>query len=473
MPPMRKLLCALLLCSTLGAAGATPALASHGQLTYFEAPKELLNPRTRAATMAQLQRLGVRALRVQLYWRTVAPSPNSSQRPNFDATDPVVYNWSQYDPLLAEAQRLHWQVLLTVTSPVPRWATAGGRDRLGVTRPEPLQFERFMTAVGRHFGSQVGIFAIWNEPNHPRFLAPQFAANGTPASPRIYRGLYQAGYAGLKAGGISNPKVLMGETAPGGEERVRPHTGARSAVAPLTFLRGALCLDAHYRKSRSCERLPAFGYAHHAYANANGPLEHPSRPASVTIAVLSRLTRALDLAARAHAIPRLPVYLTEFGVQSKPNKFLGVPVGQQAEYDAISEHIAYSNPRVASFSQYLFKDDPLSGAGAAGGVGFQTGLEFVTGARKPLYFGFPVPLTVSKRGRGFSLWGLVRPATGATKLTVLVLPRHSRRYRKLRVVTTNSSGYWAMNSSTRGVSWRVQWRSPSGATFNGPPIRAY
>jgi hypothetical protein len=471
---MRKLLCALLMCSTVGALAATPALASHGELVYFEAPKELMNPRTRAATIAKLQALGVKALRVQLYWYSVAPGPNSSQRPNFNATDPAAYNWSQYDPLLAEAQRLHWQVLLTVTSPVPKWATAGHNDRFRVTRPDPQQFEQFMTAVARHFGSQVGVYGIWNEPNHFRFLRPQFNANGTPASPRIYRGLYQAAYAGLKAAGLTKPNVLMGETAPGGEERVKPHTGAQSAVAPIVFLREALCLNSRYQKSRSCEGLPATGYAHHAYANANGPLERPSRQTSVTISVLSRLTRALDLAARAHAIPRgLPVYLTEFGVQSKPNKYLGVPASQQAEFDAIAERIAYSNPRVASFSQYLLRDDPLSGSGAAGGVGFQTGLMYANGSRKPLYLGWPVQLVVSKRGRGFSLWGLVRPATGSTKLTVLVQPPHSRRWRKLKVVTTNGSGYWAFNSSTRGSSWRVQWRGPRGAAYNGPPIRAY
>ena len=45
---------------------------------------------------------------------------------------------------------------------------------------------------------------------------PQWNSNGTPASPRIYRGLYQAGYAGLQAAGIAHPKVLFGETAPTG-----------------------------------------------------------------------------------------------------------------------------------------------------------------------------------------------------------------------------------------------------------------
>ena len=99
----------------------------------------------------------------------------------------------------------------------------------------------------------------------------------------------------------------------------------------------------------------------------------------MTIGVLSRLTRALDLAAtRARACTsRLPIYLTEFGVQSKPNRFLGVSVAQQAEFDAIAEHIAWANPRVAAFSQYLLVDDPLGGKPGSsvngGTIGFQTG----------------------------------------------------------------------------------------------------
>jgi hypothetical protein len=79
----------------------------------------LLSPATRPHALAQLQHLGVKALRVELYWSDVAPSPTSATRPKFEATNPASYNWGQYDALLAEAQRLHWQVLLTVTSPVP------------------------------------------------------------------------------------------------------------------------------------------------------------------------------------------------------------------------------------------------------------------------------------------------------------------------------------------------------------------
>jgi Cellulase (glycosyl hydrolase family 5) len=478
MPRIRMLLCTLLVAMlAAGAAGVGEASASHGEVTYFEGSADLLSPATRPHVLVQLQSLGVKALRVELYWYNVAPSPTSATRPKFDATNPASYHWGQYDALLAEAQRLHWQVLLTVTSPVPRWATSNHKAPY-ITRPDDRDFQEFMTAVARHYGSEVSLYSIWNEPNHPAFLLPQFNSNGTPASPRIYRGLYQAGYAGLQAAGIAQPKVLFGETAPTGSDTVNVRReGLLHDVAPLAFLRGALCLNAHYTKSSSCGPLTTVGYAHHAYTQATSPYYVPPPADDVMIGALSRLTRALGLAARAHAFTTDPsIYLTEFGVQSKPNKYLGVSVAQQAEYDAISEHIAWSNPRVAAFSQYLLKDDPLGGkpgSSVSGGtIGFQTGLEYVNGSRKPLYFGFPVPLVVSKRGGGFSLWGLARPATGATTVTVLVELKGARHYRTLKTVSTNSQGYWGFNSSTRGARWRVRWKSPTGVKYEGPPIGA-
>jgi hypothetical protein len=230
-------------------------------------------------------------------------------------------------------------------------------------------------------------------------------------------------------------------------------------------------------RSGACGPLPAYGYGHHAYTKAVGPYYQPPGSDNVTIGVLSRLGRALDLAARAHAIPaHLPIYLTEFGVQSKPNKFIGLPVAQQAEYDAMAEKIAYTNSRVAAFSQYLLQDDPLSGPvsqSANGVVGFQTGLEYLGGRPKPLYAGFPVPLVVSRQGGGFSLWGLVRPTTGATRLTVLIQTRRSGPFRTLANVSTNSLGYWSLRSSRRGVAWRARWKAPTGTVYQGPPIRAY
>jgi hypothetical protein len=480
MPRLRSLSLALLACA-LGAlsTGAVAASASRGQTTYFEAGSSLFSS-SQQKVFTQMQTLGVKALRIELPWSAVAPGSTSASKPSFDATNPALYAWGAYGTAIAQAKALGWPVLLTITSPVPRWATSNHKAPY-ITRPDPKDFQEFMTAVGREFSTQVSLFSIWNEPNHPAFLLPQWNSNGTAASPRIYRGLYQAGYAGLQAAGLTHPKVLFGETAPTGYDTVNLHReGSRALlhdVAPLAFLRGALCLNSRYRPSGSCGKLQMSGYAHHAYTKAVSPHYVAPGADNVTIGALSRLSGALNKAAAAHAIPTgLPIYLTEFGIQSFPNRELGLPVATQAEYDAIAEKIAWGNSRVAAFSQYLLKDDPLGGAPGAsvsgGSVGFQTGLEYVNGQPKPLYYGWSLPLVVAKTHHGVSLWGLVRPAAKATKVTVLVRRKGSSAYRTLKTVSTDSRGYWSLSSSVQGLSWRAEWKSPTGHVYEGPPIRA-
>jgi len=470
--PLPRKLQLMFAVTALAALGpAAQAGASQGQQTFFEAPALLLNPSTRPATLATLQRLGVTSLRVELSWHAVAPRANSTRRPAFDATDPAAYNWSLYDPLIEAAHQRGWQILLTVTSPVPRWAEASPRPRSLAYRPSAREFGRFMTAVGRHYGSEVSLFSIWNEPNHHEFLEPQFNRNGSPASPAVYRALYQAGYAGLQASGIGSPKVLIGETAPEGETAPRvPVRGPRHNMAPLAFLRTMLCLSPHYHRVGRCARLAASGWGLHPYRSGASPYFVPSNRETVTIGSLSRMTRALDAAARAGALtPHLPLYITEFGVMSRPNPYQGVPVSQQAEYQAMAEQIAWRNARVASFSQYLLKDDPMRRRS----VGFQTGLEYYSGRAKPALAAFPVPMTVTRHGSRYALWGLVRPAGAATTATVEVRRRGSSRFMPLAEVHTDARGYWSLGSTVAGGAWRVRWTSPAGVRYTGPPIRAY
>jgi hypothetical protein len=461
---VRRLRLPILLACLLGLLGAPAAEAARDQTVLFEAPRDLLDAQARPGALHQLEQLGVHALRVVLLWKNVAPGPDATTRPRFDAADPAAYDWGQYDAVLQAARERGWQVLLTVSGPVPRWATAGAVDN--VTRPDPQEFQAFMTAVGRHYGQQVKLFSIWNEPNEPVFLAPQFQ-NHAPASPRIYRGLFQAGVAGLRASGnFAGMRVLMGETAP---------RGTGNVVAPLTFLRGALCLDAQYRRASSCSPLPIDGYAHHAYTTRAGPGFIPPGRNDVTIGVLGRLTSALDRAAAAGAIPAgTPIYLTEFGIQSAPDPVFGVSLAQQAEYIAISERIAYANRRVRFFSQYLLRDDvPRSGPPAQRYGGFESGLEFAGGAAKPSYSAWPVPLAVTRSGSRVSLWGLARPARGATDVAVEVADGRGA-FHRLLTRHTNSLGYWTAHSSyRRGRRWRVRWTSPAGVAYVGPAIRAY
>src|SRR5581483_11416585 len=174
----------------------------------------------------------------------------------------------------------------------------------------------------------------------PGFLRPQYAGR-TLVSPRIYRGLFLAGYAGLKASGnFRGMSVLMGETSPVG-------VWSQRVPAPLAFLRGTLCLNASYRRIGHCSLLPAGGWAQHPYDSSRGPFGNPASD-DVTMSTVGRLINALDRAAAAGAIHRdLPVYITEFGVQTQPNPYVGVSLQQQAEFDAIAERYAWNNPRIA------------------------------------------------------------------------------------------------------------------------------
>jgi hypothetical protein len=506
----RATLTALLTAAALlgaSAISAMPAIASHNETVFFEAPGDLVGaPKARQAkTLSQLESLGVHALRVTLYWRNVAPRPNHTRRPRFNQANPAAYHWGEYDSLIAEAVALHWKVLLTVTGPVPRWATPHGQDNYSY--PNTTDFGLFMRAVGKRYGIEVKLFSIWNEPNQPGFLRPQYVRRQL-VSPAIYRGLFLAGYGGLKASGhFSGMTVLMGETSAVGVSPAVP--------APLAFLRGVLCLNSSYKQVGHCSKLPADGYAQHPYANSHGPFGTP--PADdVTIATLGRLVTALDRAAAAGAIRRgMPVYITEFGVQSVPNPIVGVALAKQAEFDAISEQIAWSNPRIASFSQYLIRDDhPVRHRV----VGFQSGLETYRGQQKPAYSGFRLPLVVTRGSSGVSFWGLVRPprvpagdpagssgptgssgatgpsgatgatgasgttgatgATGTSRRSTTVLVQYSsnagRSWRVLQRVRIASGGDWtATGAFAPHRLWRTEWVSPGGQTFIGAPTRAY
>lgn len=443
-------LCCLSLLALPSAAGA-----SSTQTVSFEAPRDLLDPARRERSLDEIQGLGVGALRVILYWRDVAPRPRAKTPPSFNEADPAAYDWSKYDPLIDSARARGMRVLLTISGPVPRWATLSRRDQY--TRPSPQRFARFAQAVGAHYRGRIGIFSIWNEPNHPDFLRPQFF-RGKPASGIWYRKLFFAGYRGLQRAGISSPKVLMGETAPVGTSRV---------VAPIVFLNTALCIDRRsLRLRKACRKLPAYGYAHHAYTRRQGPFYTPAGRNDVTIGSLSRLTRALRRAERLGKLRRrIPIYLTEFGIQSVPDTLYGVSQQRQNEYRAISERIAWENPRVKWFSQYLLRDDNprRSGPRISRYPGFESGLRFANGRPKLSLRSFAVPLAALRVGARVSLWGQARTARRAVTVTILA---NGRRYRRIR---TNSRGYFRERVPyVRGRSYRLRWNGRTSA-----PVRVY
>ncbi len=446
---------------------AGPASASHGQVLLFDGGSALTGS-DREQTFDQLAGLGVKAVRVMVNWKTAAPERDALVRPSGDLTDPGRYTWGGAGAAIDEAHARGWKVVVTLNTPAPRWATEGAVDN--ITRPRPSDLQHFFTAAGRRFGASATWWAVLNEPNLYQFLLPQYV-KGKPAAGGIYRSLFLAARTGLNAAGLPKAKMLFGETAP---------RGNNLNVAPLALLRGALCLNKQYKRVGHCKKLPIDGYAHHPYTTAQGPYFVPPRnkPDDVTLGSLSRLEQALDKAAKAKVVKKhLPIFFTEFGVQSYPDKSLGVSLSKQSDYRSIAEYMAWKDPRVAGFSQYLLYDDaPREGVPSYLRYGgFESGLIAYAGEkRKPAYNSFRTPLVVLPGSKGkATLWGLVRPAAGATKVRVETSDK-GRAWKKLLIAKTKADGSWTAKTSNRtGRTWRVRWSAPDGTAFVGPATRAY
>ena len=447
---------------------AVPAAAdaSPRQIMSFEAPTQLLDDTQRETTMRQIRAFGVTHVRQIVYWRSFAPRPKAKRKPRFDARDPEAYprgTWDRLDRLVASASNHQLKLLFTLSGPVPRWATKSKKNQ--ISRPNARMFGHWVTAVARRYGAAIDMWSVWNEPNHPDFLGPQYV-DDRPYSPKLYRSLYRAAHSALRRIDTTRrDKILIGETAPRGNSNV---------VFPLAFLRQTACLNRKYKKTRKCERLPADGYAHHAYTTRSGPRWVSPEKDDVTIGVLPRLTSALDKAAKARGLPKgLPIYLTEFGIQSVPDRLSGVSLERQPAYQAIAEHIAYVNPRVKWFSQYLMRDDLPRDEGYRFG-GFESGLMRSDGRRKPAFRAFANPLAVDNYGDTDSLWGLIRPQRRATRVTIEIKRTKSSRWKVLRRLTTTSTGVYGLTVAHRDKQrYRVRWTGDDGRTRVGPPIRSY
>jgi len=149
----------------------------------------------------------------------------------------------------------------------------------------------------------------------------------------------------------------------------------------------------------------------------------------------------------------------------------------QAEYRSVGERMAWRNPRVRMFSQYLMRDSEpgkVDGNGDPTHPGFESGLRQSGGDQKLAYDGFRTPLVARRLSNGRTyLWGLVRPGEGAQRVTIESRSRKGG-WRSLKRDRTDSRGYWATTTrSVRGRDYRVRWTDPQGTQHTGPRTRAY
>jgi hypothetical protein len=485
---------ALLAGALLSLTWSASAAASHDQVTFFDASNELsgqFGASAHTKSLDEMERLGVDVIRYDVYWRLFAPSPDAtSPPPGFDPRNPLTYglagaNWAGLDAVVqgAAARGLAVALVLSGSPPdgkVPRWAS---RDPNGTqSDPSPGAFGDFAYAVGKRYGGGPGsignvrYISVWNEPNSTTFLRGA-AGQGPAAIPPLYRQLVTSARTGLTAAGWPG-KLLIGELGPTGTSKLRK---------PLRFMQATLCLNKNYKPVGGCGRLDVAGWAHHPYSFGRAPFLPGLNPEQVSFANLRVLEAGIAKARRAGALsPGARLYVTEFGYPSRPDSPIGVARRLQAEFISLAEYMAYQSPSVASYAQYLMRDDP-PGTSASG---FTSGLcphnapdnaSARTGAGcKPAYAAFRTPLVVRARPcRGnkacakavfgpVRIWGRVRPATGPTQVTIRFQDPGSPA-KVLRTVRTNSAGYFQFRAKTKaGRLWGVSWNG-----LKGPLVRAY
>jgi hypothetical protein len=495
-----------------GLALAAPARASRGQeMILQDDPKTVFegSASTLDARLARLKAMGVDRLRVSLFWREVAPSPNSTRRPSFPspgAAFPQSYpagSWTRFDRIVTSAARHGLGVLFTLVGPAPAWAAQGGSSP-NVTRPSPRDFGNFVAAAGRRYSGssrgdsgqilpRVNHWSIWNEPNFPSWLVPQWTGgrHPRPVSPHLYRGLVDAAWANLVGTGHGGDMVLLGETAPFGPKRTA-HRDAHALLAPVTFIRELFCLSSRDRpfRGRSARRrgcpsthagrvrfasthpglFLARGFAHHPYTLIARPTYKGRSKTDVPFGALSRIGRVVDRAQRRWGHPHhVGIWVTEYGYQTRPDPFRAVPFSRQGAWMSWSEYLAFRNRRVASFAQFLLYDDPPDNkqSGILRWRTFQTGLLTVSGAQKPAFNEFSVPIFVSPRshvaGRRIRVFGAYRPGgNGAAISARIEFARPGHAWHVLRFTTVTSlRNYWSTRLRVPGTGRiRFVWTDP-------------
>ena len=270
--------------------------------------------------------LGATRIRVNVLWARLLVSGG--------ATNPV-YDFSAIDSLQEEAADRGIDLQLTIAGPAPSWATRN--HKVGNVAPDPSRYGAFVHTVATHFKGKVDRYSIWNEPNWKSWLEPQ------KESPRLYRGLYGAGYRAVK-GVDPRAEVLMGELAP---------NGGGKAIAPLKFLRDMF---------KGAKPMKADGFAMHPYQLTSAPNQVVAgKPDDVSIGTLPRLTTALDALYKTHKLQtskgrKLDLYLTEFGYLTAGSRKQSQ--ARIANWLVAAIDVARKNKRVKQLLQYQLIDPP-------------------------------------------------------------------------------------------------------------------
>jgi hypothetical protein len=320
-----------------------------------------------ALAMQKTAEAGGTYARIYLYWRAVAPNHKPASLAQQE--QPSTYDWTngslQANVQAAVSEGL--KVMLTVRS-APTWAQRGKPNSRGTRDPNPRMLQAFVKAATSHFPN-VHLWGIWNEPNSPQFLTPQYR-NGKLVSPTLYKNLLKAAAPAVYNGHPLN-KIVAGETSPFGHKPPQGHN-----PGPLAFLRKLLCMSGRSSpKPTSCNpHLKADYWTTHPYTSGS-PWRHAFSADDVSFGDVPAWKRLVSRAVKARHLrnrsggKNVGYWLDEFSWDTKPPDPEAVPLALHARWTAEALYRAWTF-RVGALFWGQLRDYPLSAAP------YQSGLYF-------------------------------------------------------------------------------------------------
>ncbi|MCW2959167.1 MAG: hypothetical protein JWP18_1970 [Solirubrobacterales bacterium] len=431
-------------------------------------------PEAAARAAAAFGAMGIDSVRLHARWAFIAPRPNDRSMPaGFDPRDPgdPQYAFGNLDRAVALLEAQGIEPLIAITGSGPVWTSADPKQDNPLYKPDPAMFGDFAHAVAERYKGRVRQYVVWNEPNQPAFLQPQFSCSSSgckPLAPHLYRELYRAAATAVRAADPA-AQVLIGALAPRG----KAPRSRNATMRPLQFLRALGCVTTSYKRDRTgacrtAKPVTADGFAYHPHPVGLRPDQHDAERDNASIGDIDRIQTALDRTTSAGVVKpvsgkRLDLYFTEFGYQTNPpDPTVGIPTSRQAAWVQWASYLAWRHPRVKTLTQYEWIDEPVKTASRSLDkyAGWQSGILFADGRPKPLAAAFPNPFFVDVLPKGKArFWGQVRPG-GATR--VVLQQRSGSAWKTVTERATDARGYWSVvRSLPKAGKFRFTYPAPA------------
>ncbi len=434
-------------------AGAVAGVRASSPLAGIQDDRVYQVPVAEAESRVQtMVRMGARIIRVDTRWDLIA-----SRRPTNpkDQNDPA-YDWAAYDTIVDAAAKRGARILMTVWG-TPAWAADPAAPRSTrfpdfSRRPRRAgDYGNFAYALASRYTPRgVRDWEMWNEPNIPLFLRPQFAkvrGQWVNVSAGTYSAMAKSFYANVKQ--VDADSRIAGlVTAPAGDQCPSSCPGSADArTSPSGFL-AAL--------STSGLRPPMDVVSHHPY-----PITTPrdTNFAGSSYRDLYNLDRFQTEVDRTYLRGKR-LWLTEFGFATRKvgEYSLFVSEAEQAQYLQDAYRRVRPNGRIGMFVWYFLQDNAAWGSG----------LLQQDGTPKPAAEVFSLPMSllssapISRGGRA-TLVGQVRTTRRATEVTVQL--RNDDGWTAVSRVTTGRDGSFAVTvRPSVTTTYRATWTGdvPSG-----------